>query len=139
LQVSTEKTIFMQKATYYVSRLIAARGILELTDRSLNFQVASFESSFGFKDLSIDIASIKDLEIEGGEFYPKVIVVTSVKRHEFVLAKAHELYDLIKSCQADSSPSGTREAMDVSLEPCDCGEMIRSIYRYCPWCGKKNG
>ena len=57
LQVSMQTTIFMQKAIYFVSKLIAARGMIELTDRSLNFQVSPLDASFGMKDLTIERSS----------------------------------------------------------------------------------
>jgi hypothetical protein len=134
LQVSTEKTIFMQKAIYFVSRLIAARGIVELTDRSLNFQVSPLDASFGMKDISIDLCHISGLKIEGGEIHPKVVVIAD-KKHEFVLSKGQELYDQLRDL--------TRDPMkyDMVGEPesdnvfCSCGKNVNSLYRFCPWCG----
>ncbi|MDD3643143.1 MAG: hypothetical protein PHQ19_06750, partial [Candidatus Krumholzibacteria bacterium] len=78
-----------------MSRLIAARGVLELTDCRLNFTVAQLDSSFGMKNVSIDLATVDDVRIEGGDLHPRVIV-RSGKRHEFVLAGAQELYDHLK-------------------------------------------
>jgi hypothetical protein len=128
----------MQKAIYYVSRLIAARGIIELTDRNLNFQVAPFDSSFGIKDLSIPICTIMDVRIEGGERHPKVVVVTRDKRHEFVLSKGQELYDGLKEIWRDPIGCGAVNGQEVKTTGfCACGRNVERIYNYCPWCGAK--
>jgi len=133
LQVSTEQTIFMQKAIYFVSRLIAARGIIELTDRSLNFQVSPLDASFGMKDLSIDLCHISDLKIEGGDIHPKVAVIAD-KKHEFVLSKGQELYDKLRELMKDPLKYDM-ETSSPSTRFCACGGKIDEIYRYCPWCG----
>jgi len=135
LQVSSEKTIFMQKAIYYVSRLIAARGIVELTDRHLNFQVSPFDASFGMKDLSIDLCSISDIRIVGGELHPKVVVVCDKERYEFVLAKGQELYDNLKEMRRDPLKFDLHDADGETSIFCECGKKINRLYRFCPWCG----
>jgi len=134
LQVSTEKTIFMQKAIYFVSRLIAARGIVELTDRSLNFQVSPLDASFGMKDLSIDLCHISDLKIEGGEIHPKVAVIAD-KKHEFVLSKGQELYDRLRELMRDPLKYDVEKSSAPAVKFCECGAQVDAMYRYCPWCG----
>ena len=134
MQVSTEKTVFMQKAIYFVSRLIAARGIIELTDRSLNFQVSPLDASFGMKDLSIDLCHISDLKIEGGEIHPKVAVIAD-KKHEFVLSKGQELYDELRELLRDPLKYDKEESASPAVSFCACGGKIDRLYRYCPWCG----
>jgi hypothetical protein len=134
LQVSTEKTIFMQKAIYFVSRLIAARGIIELTDRSLNFQVSPLDASFGMKDLSIDLCHISDLKIEGGEIHPKVAVIAD-KKHEFVLSKGQELYDKLRELMHDPLKYDMEKGSPPATMFCKCGGKVNAMYRYCPWCG----
>ncbi len=134
MQVSTEKTIFMQKAIYFVSRLIAARGIIELTDRSLNFQVSPLDASFGMKDLSIDLCHISDLKIEGGEIHPKVAVIAD-KKHEFVLSKGQELYDRLRELMHDPLKYDLEKGSPPATSFCRCGGKVNVIYRYCPWCG----
>jgi len=126
----------MQKAIFYVSRILAARGILELTDRSLNFQVSSLDASFGIKDVSIELLSITDVRISGGDFHPRLIVVCDRDRYEFVLSRAQELYDLLKQMlrnPASFSISGAGEN-DVF---CECGRSVNKVYNFCPWCGRK--
>ena len=66
-QVSNELTLFMQKAIYYVSKPIAARGIIELTDRRLYFQVQPFDASFGIRSISIDVCMITGVSIKCGD------------------------------------------------------------------------
>jgi hypothetical protein len=134
LQVSTEKTIFMQKAIYFVSRLIAARGIIELTDRSLNFQVSPLDASFGMKDLSIDLCHISDIKIEGGEIHPKVAVIAD-KKHEFVLSKGQELYDELRELMRDPLKYDKEKSSPPAAKFCGCGGKIDALYHYCPWCG----
>jgi hypothetical protein len=134
LQVSTEKTIFMQKAIYFVSRLIAARGIIELTDRSLNFQVSPLDASFGMKDLSIDLCHISDLRIEGGEIHPKVAVIAD-KKHEFVLSRGQELYDKLRGLMRDPLKYDMEKGSPPATKFCKCGGKVDAMYRYCPWCG----
>ena len=134
LQVSTEKTIFMQKAIYFVSRLIAARGIIELTDRSLNFQVSPLDASFGMKDLSIDLCHISDLKIEGGEIHPKLAIIAD-KKHEFVLSKGQELYDRLRELIRDPLKYDLDESPGPDAKFCKCGGKLNAMYRYCPWCG----
>lgn len=134
LQVSTEKTIFMQKAIYFVSRLIAARGIIELTDRSLNFQVSPLDASFGMKDLSIDLCHISDLKIEGGEIHPKVAVIAD-KKHEFVLSKGQELYDKLRDLMKDPLKYDMEKGSSPATRFCACGGRVDAMYHYCPWCG----
>lgn len=135
MQVCTETTMFMQKAIYYVSRLIAARGVLELTDCRLNFQVSHLDSSFGMRGVSIDLATVDDVRIEGGDLHPRVIVCSG-KEYEFVLPKAQELYDQLKSC-CFSSVSSETEKDDVSGTMCGCGHSVSDKYNFCPWCGSK--
>jgi len=134
LQVSTEKTIFMQKAIYFVSRLIAARGIIELTDRSLNFQVSPLDASFGMKNLSIDLCHISDLKIEGGEIHPKVAVIAD-KKHEFVLSKGQELYDKLRGLMQDPLKYDEEKDAPRAARFCACGGKVDAMFRYCPWCG----
>lgn len=136
MQVSVEKTIFMQKAIYYVSKIIAARGILELTDRCLNFQVSSLDASFGIKDLSIELLSITDVIIAGGDFHPRVIVVCDRDKYEFVLSRAQELYDLLKKMLQDPVSFNISGLGDSEVF-CECGRSVSKAYNYCPWCGKR--
>lgn len=124
----------MQKAIYYVSRLIAARGVVELTDCRLNFQVSHFDSSFGMKSVSIDLATVEDLRILGGDMHPRVIV-TSDRDYEFVLSKAQQLYDHLKKLCFSSVTAGRDHADDAQMKPCGCGRNVSLEYRYCPWCG----
>lgn len=134
LQVCTEKTLFMQKAIYYVSRLIAARGVIELTDCRLNFQVSHFDSSFGMKSVSIDIATVEDVRILGGDMHPRVIV-TSDRDYEFVLSKAQQLYDRLKELCFSSVTAEIETVEEVPSTVCGCGRRVNAGYRYCPWCG----
>lgn len=127
----------MQKAIYYVSRLIAARGIVELTDRSLNFQVSHLDASFGIKDVTIDIRSIAGVSFEGGEIHPKVVVSTTEKRYEFVLAKGQELYDNLKAYTKDPLNFMAAGDKSDSVMCSSCGKWINRIYSYCPWCGSR--
>jgi len=135
LQVSTEKTIFMQKAIYFVSKFIAARGILELTDRKLNFQVSHLDASFGMKNLSIDLCSIRDVMLMGGDLHPKVLVACSDRKHEFVLTKGQELYDRLKEIRRDPLNFTIDGCQDDVTIHCSCGKYVNRLYRYCPWCG----
>lgn len=134
LQVSMETTFFMQKAIYFVSRLIAARGMIELTDRSLNFQVSPLDASFGMKDLTIDLCHISDLRIEGGEIHPKVVIVAD-KKHEFVLPKGQELYDRLRELMRDPLKYDAEGQSELARRYCSCGKQVNQIYSYCPWCG----
>lgn len=134
LQVSMETTIFLQKAIYFVSRLIAARGMIELTDRSLNFQVSPLDASFGMKDLTIDLCHISDLRIEGGEIHPKIVVVAD-KKHEFVLSKGQELYDRLRELMRDPLKYDAEDQSELSRRYCSCGKQVNQIFIYCPWCG----
>ncbi len=135
MQVCTETTLFMQKAIYYVSRLIAARGVLELTDCRLNFQVSHLDSSFGMKGVSIDLATVDDVRIEGGDLHPRVIVCSG-KEYEFVLPKAQELYDELKKCCFSSISVETDEDGGPAIL-CGCGHSVSEKYNFCPWCGSK--
>lgn len=135
MQVCTETTLFMQKAIYYVSRLIAARGVLELTDCRLNFQVSHLDSSFGMRGVSIDLATVDDVRIEGGDLHPRVIVCSG-KDYEFVLPKAQELYDHLKACCFSSVSSEAGEEKGSS-SMCGCGHSVSDRYNFCPWCGSK--
>jgi hypothetical protein len=136
LQVSNETTLFMQKAIYYVSKPIAARGILELTDRRLCFQVQSFDASFGIKNLSIDVCMISNVSIVHGDLHPKVVVTSGEKKHEFVLSKGQELYERLKELQ--KNPLGQSNDGAFAREVvCECGKSVSGAYRYCPWCGSK--
>jgi len=135
VQVCEEKTIFMQKAIYYVTKLVAARGVVELTDRNINFQVSNLDSSFGIKSVSIDIDTISDFRIVGGNLKPGVIVTVTTKKYEFVLPKASEMYDCLKVMQ--KNPTRNILLEDDPKFVCHCGKEINSEYRYCPWCGKK--
>jgi hypothetical protein len=125
----------MQKAIYFVNKPIAARGMLELTDRSLHFQVFPFDASFGIKSISIDVCSITDAAIEIGDLHPHVVVVAD-KRYEFVLSKGRELYDRLKEIR--NNPLGQKRDGELSSEiTCPCGKSASSLYTYCPWCGAK--
>jgi hypothetical protein len=135
LQLSNETTLFMQKAIYYVSKPIAARGMLELTDRFLHFQVFPFDASFGIKSLSIDVVSITDVSIEKGDLHPKVSV-TADRKYEFVLSKGQQLYDRLKELQRNPLQQ-TRDDMTPGKLDCSCGRSVESSYRFCPWCGKR--
>lgn len=137
MQVCAEKTIFMQKAIFYVSRLIAARGVLELTDCHLNFTVAHLDSSFGMKSVSIDLATVDDVRIEGGDLHPRVII-SSGKRYEFVLSKAQELYDHLKQRCCSSVTVAARDDR-VWERVCECGRPVDSMFLFCPWCGASLG
>jgi hypothetical protein len=125
----------MQKAIYFVSKPIAARGMLELTDRSLNFQVFPFDASFGIKSVSIDVCSIQDVSIERTDLHPKVIV-TAGKRYEFILSKGQELYDRLAEIRRN--PLGQRvDEGDSRAVACRCGKRVSGDYTYCPWCGER--
>jgi hypothetical protein len=125
----------MQKAIYFVSKPIAARGMLELTDRSLNFQVFPFDASFGIKSVSIDVCAIQDVRIERTDLHPRVIV-TAAKKYEFVLSKGQELYELL--VEVKRNPLGQRVDGETSREiHCRCGKCASDSYSFCPWCGEK--
>jgi len=135
LQLTSETTLFMQKAMYFVSKPIAARGMLELTDRHLYFQVFPFDASFGIKNVEIDVCAITDVSIERGDLHPRIIVVAS-RRYEFVLSKGQELYDRLREIRRN--PLGQRTDGDSACEiACACGKSASSLYEYCPWCGAK--
>ncbi len=135
MQVCTETTLFMQKAIYYVSRLIAARGVLEMTDCRLNFQVSHLDSSFGMRGVSIDLATVDDVRIEGGDMHPRVIVCSG-REYEFVLPKAQELYDRLKE-RCFSSVSSESEEEPGASSHCGCGHAVSVKYNFCPWCGTR--
>jgi len=125
----------MQKAIYFVSKPIAARGMLELTDRCLHFQVFPFDASFGIKNVSIDVCRIVDVCIERGDLHPKV-TITADKKYEFLLSKGQELFDRLREIR--KNPLGQRATDEVSSETvCSCGKRASSLYYYCPWCGAK--
>jgi hypothetical protein len=137
VQVSSEKTIFMQKAIYFVSKLIAARGIIELTDRCINFQVSPLDASFGMKNLSIDLCSITDICLEARELRPKVVVTAGGRRHEFIFSNCLEFGTKIRQMLADPLTcrmTGVKDQADVD---CTCGRKVSALYQYCPWCGQK--
>lgn len=125
----------MQKAIYFVNKPIAARGMLELTDRCLYFQVFPFDASFGIKSVAIDVCSIEDVCLERGDLHPR-IVITANKKYEFVLSKGKELYDRLMEILRN--PLGQKADGDLSSEiVCSCGKCTSSIHVYCPWCGAK--
>ena len=125
----------MQKAIYFVSKPMAARGMLELTDTHLHFQVFPFDASFGIKSVSIDVCMIEDVAIEKGDLHPR-IVVSAGRKYEFVLSKGQELYDLLRDLQRN--PLRQPGSGDVSPDTvCSCGKSVNGLYRYCPWCGEK--
>jgi hypothetical protein len=134
LQLSCEKTIFMQKAIYYRTKLLAARGIIELTDRYMNFQVSSLDSKFGIRNLSIDVCSIEDINIRGGNIHPSIVITSGGEDYEFVLSRANILYDKLKALQKDPI---TDVKLKESSSTCECGKLISPAYNFCPWCGKK--
>jgi len=134
LQLSSEKTIFMQKAIYYVSKILAARGIVELTDRCLYFQVSSLDASFGIRDVSIELLSITDVRIIGGDFHPRLVVECGEKTYDFVLPQAQKLYDYLK--EIIRNPFDFDEDSAGSEVYCpNCGRKVDRLYKYCPWCG----
>jgi hypothetical protein len=135
LQLSNETTLFMQKAIYYVSKPIAARGMLELTDRCLHFQVFPFDASFGIKNVSIDVVAITDVAIEKGDLHPK-ITVNAGRKYEFVLSKGQQLYDRLKELQRNPLQQGPGSEIPEKLD-CSCGRKVENIFHFCPWCGKK--
>ncbi len=137
MQVYAEKTIFMQKAIYFVSKLIAARGVVELTDCNLNFQVSPFDSSFGIKSISIELISIEDVRLECRGLQPRVIIIARGKKYEFSLSKGKELYSRLRKFSIDPLESpGSGINPDTTFDCC-CGRTIEGYYNYCPWCGEK--
>lgn len=130
----------MQKAILYVSKLIAARGVLELTDRRLCFQVSSFDASFGMKSVSIDLCSISKVAMECGDLHPRVVVSCGERSYEFVLSKGQELYDRVRDLMRDPLRSALEHecASEAAESSCAaCGKRASDLYRYCPWCGAK--
>jgi hypothetical protein len=125
----------MQKAIYYVSKPIAARGMLELTDRCLYFQVFPFDASFGIKNVTIGVDAITNVTIEKGDLHPK-ISVTAERKYEFVLSKGQQLYDRLKELQRNPLQQGQDDAIPDKLE-CSCGRRVENVFHFCPWCGKK--
>lgn len=125
----------MQKAIYYVSKPIAARGMLELTDRYLHFQVFPFDASFGIKNVSIDVAAITDVIIEKGDLHPKITVIAG-RKYEFVLSKGQQLYDRLLELQRNPLQQGRDRETPDTLD-CSCGRKVDSIFHFCPWCGNK--
>jgi len=135
LQLSNETTLFMQKAIYYVSKPIAARGMLELTDRCLHFQVFPFDASFGIKSVTIGVDSITNVTIEKGDLHPKISVFAE-RKYEFVLSKGQELYDRLKELQRNPLQQG-RDSVSPDRLDCPCGRKVENVFHFCPWCGKK--
>ena len=120
---------------YFFSKPMAARGMLELTDRRLYFQVFPFDASFGIKNVDIDVCSISDVSIERGDLHPRVIVVAE-RRHEFVLSKGQELYDRLMEIR--KNPLGQKTNSDHACEiVCSCGKSVSNLFEYCPWCGSR--
>jgi hypothetical protein len=125
----------MQKAIYYVSKPIAARGMLELTDRCLYFQVFPFDASFGIKNITIGVDAITDVTIEKGDLHPKISIFAE-RKHEFVLSKGQQLYDRLKELRRNPLLQGRDDEIPDTLD-CPCGRKVESIFHFCPWCGKK--
>lgn len=136
MQVTNEITLFMQKAIYYVSKPMAARGMLELTDRRLLFQVFPFDASFGIKSLAIDLAAITGVEIAAGDLHPRIIVHAGARTYEFMLSKGQELYDRLKTLSRDPLGQAPMNGADGEII-CTCGKAVDSRYHYCPWCGTR--
>jgi hypothetical protein len=129
----------MQKAIYYVSKPIAARGMLELTDRCLYFQVFPFDASFGIKNVTIGVDAITDVTIEKGDLHPKISVMAE-RKYEFVLSKGQQLYDRLKELQRNPLQQGLDQGLDGEIHDkldCSCGRRVENIFHFCPWCGKK--
>lgn len=127
----------MQKAIYYCSRLIAARGVLELTDRMLNFEVSSLDASFGIKNVSVDLTDVTDIRIEAGDLNPRVVLCTVARNYEFVLSGGQELYDRLRDLVATPGEIAMRRDRALLTLTCNCGREIDAHYRFCPWCGTK--
>jgi hypothetical protein len=136
VQVSGETTLFMQKAIYYVNKPIAARGILELTDRRLYFQVQPFDASFGIRSISIDVCMITGVSIECGDLHPKLTISAADKKYEFMLSKGQELYERLRELQRNPLGHPTDSGSDPRIV-CECGKSISNIYRFYPWCGTR--
>lgn len=136
MHISNETTLFMQKAIYYVSKPIAARGMLELTDRRLLFQVFPFDASFGIRNLSIELTAVVGVDLSTGDIHPRVIIDTSDRRHEFMLPKGHELYERLRPLVSVAPPPrGT--APEGRETACACGKAVNAGFAYCPWCGSR--
>lgn len=125
----------MQKAIYYVSKPIAARGMLELTDRCLYFQVFPFDASFGIKNITIGVDAITDVTIEKGDLHPKISIFAE-RKYEFVLSKGQQLYDRLKELRRNPLQQGRDDEIPSTLD-CPCGRKVENIFHFCPWCGKK--
>ncbi|MBN2184130.1 MAG: hypothetical protein JW746_02265 [Candidatus Krumholzibacteriota bacterium] len=137
LQSTIEITIFMQKAIYYCSKLIAARGIIELTDRMLNFEVSSLDASFGIKNISIDLGDVTDVKILCGDLNPKIVLYANARKYEFVLSGGQELYDRLKDVLSMSGERPLCVDKSCFTHKCRCGREINNNYHFCPWCGAK--
>ena len=135
MQATSETTLFMQKAMYFVSKPIAARGMLELTDRCLYFQVFPFDASFGIKNIEIDVCAITDVSVQRGDLHPRVVIVAG-RRYEFVLSKGQELFERLREIRRN--PLGQKVKDDPACEiACSCGRSASSLFEFCPWCGAK--
>jgi len=137
VQSTIEITIFMQKAIYYCSKLIAARGIIELTDRMLNFEVSSLDASFGIKNISIDLGDVTDVRIVCGDLNPKIVLIANARKYEFVLSGGQELYDRLKDVLSMSGEKPMCIDKSCFTHKCRCGREINNNYHFCPWCGAK--
>ncbi len=125
----------MQKAIFYVSKLMAARGVLELTDRALNFEVSSLDASFGIKNVAIDLDNVIDIKIESGDLNPRIVLITETRKYEFVLSGGQELYDRLRDVVSNPNiMSYSDNKTEFSLR-CACGKDVNKDYSYCPWCG----
>jgi hypothetical protein len=127
----------MQKAIYFVSKLIAARGIIELTDRCINFQVSPLDASVGMKNLSIDLCSITDISLEERELRPKVVVESAGRTYEFIFANGREFAAKIHQLLRDPLTTDLAEDDDSSTLLCSCGNRVSALYHFCPWCGTR--
>jgi hypothetical protein len=136
VQVTCEKTIFMQKAIYFVSKLIAARGIIELTDRCINFQVSPLDSSFGMKNLSIDLCSVTDVSLVERELRPKIVLAADGRNYEFIFANCKEFEAKLRQLLKDPLTCDLADDDDSSDVRCSCGKRVCALYHFCPWCGE---
>ncbi len=125
----------MQKAIYYVTKPIAARGMLELTDRCLYFQVFPFDASFGIRNVSVDLVAIRDVTIETGDLHPRICLFAD-RKYEFVLSKGQQLYERLMELRRNPLRQGVAVPKPDELA-CSCGRLVESGFRFCPWCGSR--
>lgn len=84
----------------------------------------------------LTVGAIREQPDKSHEYW---IAISSTETDKGMWLDDVDVERYIKNRECEVKITGHNNAIGCEVGECKCGEMVRSLFNYCPWCGTKLG